>query len=141
MAKNEQTSVAKLHNPHAIRTLEGIFDDIGKDSVTFRYKKPKSKNWESRVIPMKDVEAYSGGVGKQSTILFRDTHVLSKIFKGVMETGTGEFNKLTQDDGSVIYIRTGAYTDIRAEADAPSIAVNKKKTETSGGDAPKKKKK
>jgi hypothetical protein len=135
MAKNEQIHVAKLHNPNAIRTLEGTFDDIGKDSVSFRYKKPSSKNYETRVIPMKDVEAYSGGVGKPSTILFRDTHVLSKIFKG-----TGEFNKLTQDDGSIVLIRAGAYTDIRAAADAPANAVKKKKVEASS-DAPKKKKK
>jgi hypothetical protein len=139
MAKsNAVLYTVKVFNERGIRTLEGSFQNLGKNDCTFTYKKPKSKNFASRVIPISDVVAFSGGVGKPSMISFLDKMVLSKIYKGAVETGES-FIKVTQDDGTIINVRSGANVEVIADTvDAPSGDAVKKKKKSGGKKSEKK---
>jgi len=129
-----ETFVVKVFNEIAIRTLEGEFTDIGVHSVTFKYKKPKSKNFAKRVIPAIDMVAYSGAVGKPSMIQFIDKMVLTKVYKGNVESN-GAFIKITQDDGTIINVRSGRNVEVIADTDGPtSSAPTKKKSDDKKSD-------
>jgi hypothetical protein len=122
--KNSIEYTVKVFVNRSLRILYGDIIEMGKSSLTFRYKKPRSSKYAMRTFAMSDVVAY-GAAKDQSSITVWDRVVVS-TYKGAADID-GDFIKITQEDGKVVFVRASNSESIADEVDAPEGAVSKAK--------------